>query len=249
MEPVEVLRPGLEVIFHALRLEEKLRITPEGRDGVRPGHEPADHLIFTTALGRRIVSVYLEHNRVVRNDRQLVLEVVLVVISPSIGIIRLNFDLERPVRLWLCVSILIVHGEVLDGRGTDEISCSGNMFSKGLSSALIHWLTYDSRPSVLKVVERLLAVKREHGVPVGGSHAISVELDTVAWNSFHFVRHSHSLFSNAHDAVLSSSEDASVRRGWMGNKLDLGVDSDWTKHLLPMNWHGVTDGVIFKIEI
>ena len=249
MEPVEVFRPGSEVIFHALRLEEKLRITPEGRDGVRPGYEIADHLLFTTALGRNIVSVYLEHNRVVRNDRQLVLEIVLVVISPSIGIIRLNFDLERPVRLWLCVSILIVHSEVLDGGGTDEISCSGNMLSKGLSSALIHWLTHDSGPSVLKVVERLLAVKREHGVPVGGSHTVSVELDTVAWNSFHFVRHSHSLFSNAHDAVLSSSEDASVRRGWMGNELDLGVDSNWTKHLLPMNWHGVTDGVIFKIEI
>ena len=249
MEPVEVFRPDLDVIFHAVRLEEKLLVTPEGGDGVGSGHKPANHLLFTTALSRNIVSVYLEHNSVVRNDRQLVLEVVLVRISPSVDIVRLNFYLERPVRLMLLVSILIVQSEIHDGSGADVISCCGDMLSKSFTRALVAWLTSNGRPSILKVVERLLAVEREHCVPVGGRHAISVELDTVAWNSFLSVRHSHSHFRNAHDAVLSSSEDASVRRVWMGNELDLRVDSHWTKHLPPMNWHTVTDGVVFNVHI
>ena len=105
-----------------MTLEEELLVTPVGRDGVRPRHEPANQLFFTTALGGLIVSVHLKHNRVVGNDRQLVLEVVLVLISPSVDIIRLNLDLEGPVRLFLLVAILIVLGHLIDGRGTDVIS-------------------------------------------------------------------------------------------------------------------------------
>ena len=114
LEPVEVFRPDLDIVFHAVRLEEELLIAPEGGDGVRPRHKPANQLFFTTTLGGHIVPVYLEHHRVVRNDRQLVLEVVLVRVSPSVGIIRLNFYLERPVWLLLLVSILIVQREIHD---------------------------------------------------------------------------------------------------------------------------------------
>ena len=151
-----------------MTLEEELLVTPVGRDGVRPRHEPANQLVFTTALGGLIVSVHLEHNRVVGNDRQLVLEVVLILISPSVDIIRLNVDLEGPVRLFLFVAILIVLGHLIDGRGTDVISHRGEVLSKGLFGALIVWRRDNGRPSVLKVVERLLAIEREHGVPVGG---------------------------------------------------------------------------------
>ena len=35
----------------------------------------------------------------------------------------------------------------------------------------------------------------------------------------------------------------------MGNELDLGVDTYWTNHLLPMKWHAVTDGVVFNVDI
>ena len=71
----------------------------------------------------------------------------------------------------------------------------------------------------------------------------------MAWNSLLNVRHRLSHFRNAHDAVLSSSEDTSVRRVWMGNELDLGVDTYWTNHLLPMKRHAVTDGVVFNVDI
>ena len=249
LEPVEVLRPDLDVILHAVRLEEELLVTPEGGDGVRAGHEPADQLFFTTALGGLIVSEYLEHYGVVRNDRQLVLEVVLILISPSVDIIRLNFDHEGPVRLLLLVTILIVLGDLIDGGGANVISHRGEVLSKGLTGALIYWLTHNGRPSVLKEVVRLLAVEGEHSVPVGGCHAISEELDTLAWNSFRFVRHSLSKFRNAHDAMLSSSEHTSVRRVLMGNELDLRVDSHWLNLLLPMNWIAVTDGVEDDVQI
>ena len=71
-------------------LEEKLLVTPEGGESVRPGHEPANQFVLTTALGGLIECEYLEHHCVNWNYRNLVLKVVLVLVSPSVDIIRLN---------------------------------------------------------------------------------------------------------------------------------------------------------------
>ena len=69
--------------------------------------------------------------------------------------------------LLLLVSILVVLGNLHDGSGADVICHSGEVLANGLTRAHIVWLTKDGRPSVLKEVERLLAVEREHGENVG----------------------------------------------------------------------------------
>ena len=129
------------------------------------------------------------------------------------------------------------------------ISDSCKVLSNGFSGALIIWFTKNGRPSILKEVERLLAVEREHGEDVGGGHAISVELDTVAWNSLRLVRHSLNCIRNATDCFLSTSEYASVRRVWVGNELNLSVGTHWMGHLHPVDWHAVTNDVVGKIHI
>jgi len=129
------------------------------------------------------------------------------------------------------------------------ISHSSKVLSNGLTGALIVGFTKDGRPSILEEVVRLLAVEREHGEDVGGGHAISVELDTVAWNSLLLVRHSLNRIRNAQDAFLCSSKYASVRRVWVGNELNLCVGSHWMSHLQPIDWHAVTYGVVGKIHI
>ena len=129
------------------------------------------------------------------------------------------------------------------------ISHSSKVLSNGLTGALIVRLTKNGRPSILKEVERLLAIEREHGYDVGGGHAISVELHTVAWNSFLLVRHSLNRIRNSHDTVLSSSEDTSVRSVFVGNELDLRVDSHWMSHLQPSDRHRVTASVVGEVHI
>ena len=68
LEPVEVVRSYLEIIVHSAMLEEELLVAPERRDGVRPGHDPADQLVFATALGGLIECHYLEQDGVHRNN-------------------------------------------------------------------------------------------------------------------------------------------------------------------------------------
>ena len=68
LEPVEVVRPHLDIIIHSAMLEEELLVTPEGRDGVRPGYDPAYQLIFATALRGLIECHYLEQDGVHRNN-------------------------------------------------------------------------------------------------------------------------------------------------------------------------------------
>ena len=148
-------------------LEEKLLVTPEGGESVRPGHEPANQFVLTTALGGLIECEYLEHHCVDWNYRNLILKVVLVLVSPSVDIIRLNVKLEGPVRLSFLVSILIKLGDFHDRSGANVISHSRKVLSNGVSSALIVRFTKYGCPSILEKVERLLTVKREHGEPVG----------------------------------------------------------------------------------
>lgn len=119
----------------------------------------------------------------------MVLKVVLVLISPSVDVIRFNVELVGPVRVLFLVSILIELGDFHDGGCADMIRDGGEVLSNGLTGALIVGLTKNGRPPVLEEVIRLLTVEREHGNPISGRHAISVEFHTVAWNGFGLVRY------------------------------------------------------------
>ena len=71
-----------------------------------------DESLVTTVLRRHIVTEDLEHDGVCGNEAQLIEEVVLILIGPSVDIIGLNFDLEGPVWLVLFVAKLVKLGEL-----------------------------------------------------------------------------------------------------------------------------------------
>ena len=124
LKPVEVVGSDFDVIIHATVLEEKFLIAPEGRNSVRTGDDPANQLVFTTELRWLIECKHLEHYSVHWNYRHLVLEVVLILIGPSIDIIWFDVDLIWPVRVFLLLSILIELSYLHNGSGTDVISDS-----------------------------------------------------------------------------------------------------------------------------
>ena len=101
LKPVEVVWSDLNIIIHATMLEEEFLVAPEGGDGVRTGDDPANQLVFAAELRRLIKCKHLEHHCVHWNYRHLVLEVVLILISPSIHIIWFDIDLVWPVRVLL----------------------------------------------------------------------------------------------------------------------------------------------------
>ena len=81
----------------------------------------SDQSFLTALLGWDIESKNLEHNCVGWNNGELVLEVVLVFIGPTIHVVRLNLDLERPVRLSYFVSKLVELGKLHNGHGAGEV--------------------------------------------------------------------------------------------------------------------------------
>ena len=115
----------LDIVVHAAMLEEELRVTPEGADLVGARGDPADKVPFAALLRRSIEGEDFEHDGVHRDDGELVLEVILILISPSIDIIWFDINLVWPVRVFLLLSILIKLGDLHDGSGTDVISDSG----------------------------------------------------------------------------------------------------------------------------
>ena len=177
------------------------------------------------------------------------MEIVLVLISPTVDVIRFKVDLEWPVRFSFLVSILIELGNLHNGSAADVVRDDSKVLSNGLTGTLIVWLTKNGRPSILEEVERLLAIEGEHGENVSGGHAISVKLNAVAWSSFFLVRSDFNCLRNAQNAFSSTSEDTSVGRIFVGNELDLGVGSDWMSHLQPSNRHAVTADVVGEIHI
>ena len=124
-------------------------------------------MLFTALLGRGVKCEDFEHDGVHRDDGELVLEVVLILISPSVDVIGLDLELEGPVRLLLLDTILIELGQLHDTGAANVICNAGQVLSNGVSSALVVELTQDGHPTILEEVERLLSVEGEHGQDVG----------------------------------------------------------------------------------
>lgn len=153
MEPVKVVGSHLDIVVQAAMLEEELRVTPEGADLVGARGDPADKVPFAALLRRSVEGEDFEHDGVHRDDGELVLEVILILISPSIDIVGLDLELEGPVRLFLLDAILIKLGQLHDTGGANVICYSGQVFSNGVSCTFVVEFTQDGHPSVLEEVE------------------------------------------------------------------------------------------------
>jgi len=121
LEPVEVVGAELDVILVPMVLEEEHFVTPEGGCCLRARHDVTKESFLTTVLRRRVVTKDLEHNSVGWNVGELVEEVVLIFVSPSINIIRLALELERPVRLLFLITVLVKLSKFHNRHGTSVV--------------------------------------------------------------------------------------------------------------------------------
>lgn len=170
LEPLEVVGSVPDVIVVAMVLEEKLLVAPERWCGLRAGNQPADVALWAfviTVLGRAVVAENSEHDGVYWHNLELILEVVLESVSPAIDIVRLDIDLERPVRVLLLVAVLIVLGQLHNGHGTGVIGNLGQVLANRLSGAVVIHLLEDVGPTILEEVEGRLSIEGKHGEPIG----------------------------------------------------------------------------------
>ena len=184
LEPFVVVRAMLDVVLVSVMLEEKLLVTPKGWRRLRARDQPADAFLGAVVLRRAVISENLEHGSVLRNNLELLMEVVLVLIGPAINIVRLNINLEGPVRVLLLVAKLVEFGQLHDRHGSGMVGDLVQVFTDRLSGAIVVHLSEDVRPSVLEEVEGRLSIESKHGKPVSRGHAVSKELHSVAWSSF-----------------------------------------------------------------
>ena len=230
-------------------LEEELGVAPPRVNRVRTGHKPANQSILAAEFWCHVEAEKLEEDAVGRQDRHLVLHVILVFVGPPVHIIRLHVHLVRPVRVLLFVAILIEHTEVHDGGATDVISDRGQVLADGGAGALVIILPQDGRPPVLEEVEGCLAVESEHGKEVARVHAVSVELDSVArggltdlWSRLESLR-------DTHYTVLGTSEHASVGSVRVWNQLNLRVGAHGMGPLYTPKRHRVSDRVVGQVHV
>lgn len=243
------MRAHLDIVVHATMLEEELLVTPVGANRVRTADQPSDESLFATEFGRLVEGEYLEHRGVHWDDRNLILKVVLVLVSPPIDIVRLNIELIWPVRILLLVAVLVELGDVHHGCSTNVISDSSQMLANGLSSAHVVGFSEDGRPAVFKEVKGLVAVEREHGEPVGRVHTISEQFDTVAWNSLGSFWRCCDCIRDSHDTVLGTLEAASVGSVGVSDELNLGHGTDGMGHLDSTWRHAVGNNVVRVVHI
>ena len=70
-----------------------------------------DESFFSTVLRGHIVSEDLKHYGVCRDKANLIEEVVLVLVGPTVDVIGLDLNLEGPVGLGLLVAKLVILSE------------------------------------------------------------------------------------------------------------------------------------------
>jgi len=208
-----------------------------------------DELLLATVLRRRVKSEDLEHDCVGRDEAKLVEEVVLVFVGPSVDIIGLNLDLERPVRLRLLITILVKLGELHNRHGASMVSNLSQVLTNRFTGTGVLHLSEDVRPTVFKEVIRGLTVEGEHGKPICGGHAVSEELHAVTWSSVGHNGLSLSEFGNSHNSVLATSKNACVGRIVRGNELHQSSRSNRVRPLYSSGGHSVRDGVEREVHV
>lgn len=123
-------------------------------------------LLWAVELRRAVVGENLEHGGVLGDNLELFVELVLVSISPAVNIIRLNIDLEGPVRVLLFVAKLIEFGQLHDRHSAGMVGNLVQMFTDRFSSTVVIHLSENVSPSVSEEVEGRLSIESKHGEPV-----------------------------------------------------------------------------------
>ncbi len=249
LQPVVVDGALFDVVLVATVLEEKLLVTPLGSDVLRARHDPSDQVIFATELRRLVVGEHLEHRGVGFDLFELVIEVVLVSISPAIDIIRLEVDHEWPVRLCDLITMLIVLCELHDGSATNVVGSVGAELTVGHSKALVLGFSQDIGVSVLEEVVAGLAIVSESGDEVAGGHTVTEELDRGAGASLGHFWGGLGELRNSQDGVLGALEDTSVGGVVSGDELSFGNAALGFNSLDGIVWSGVRDSVKVHVEV
>ena len=110
-------------------------------------------------MNRIFVSKNFEKNSTRVDCLKLVAEVILPLISPPIDVVWLKVETKRPYWILLLCTILRVLSLIHHTHYSDVISSFGQLFTYSLASALVCHLLKMSRPSILEVVERGLAIE------------------------------------------------------------------------------------------
>ena len=249
LKPLKVVGSLLDIVLVSVVLEEELLVTPQGRNGLRAGHEPADVALFATDLRRLVVAEDPEHGSVGLYDLELLVEVVLVGIGPSVHVVWLNVDLEGPVVVDDLVAVLVELGKLHDGHGAGCVGHFGQVLADGLSGALVVHLLKDVGPPVAEEVEGRLAVEGKHGEPVGRGHAVSEELHAVARSGLWDLGGCQSELRDSHDGVLASLEDSGVGSVVSGNELHESGGASGVRSLDAAGGHRVGDVVERQVHV
>ena len=249
LKPLKVVGSLLDIVLVSVVLEEELLVTPQGRNGLRAGHEPADVALFATDLRRLVVAEDPEHGSVGLYDLELLVEVVLVGIGPSVHVVWLNVDLEGPVVVDDLVAVLVELGKLHDGHGAGCVGHFGQVLADGLSGALVVHLLEDVGPPVAEEVEGRLAVEGKHGEPVGRGHAVSEEFHAVAGSGLGDLGGRQSELRDSHDGVLAALEDSGVGGVVGGNELHEGGGASGVSPLNATGGRRVGDVVEGQVHV
>ena len=252
LEPLEVVGAMSDIVLITVMLEEERLVTPERWGGLGARHEPADVALWALVvaeLGRAVVPVHSEHGGVLGHDLELLVEVILVLVSPPVDVIRLDIDLEGPVWVLLFLSKLIEFGKFHDRHGTSVVCDLGQVLSNGLTGAVVVHFFEDVRPAVPEEVEGRLTVEGKHGKPISGGHAIAEELNTVAWGGLGGLGSRLRELRDSHDAMLAASEDTSVGSVVSRDELNQCAGASWMGFLDSALGHRVRDRVERHVHI
>ena len=252
LEPLEVVRAMPDIVIVTVMLEEELLVTPERWSGLGARNEPANVALWALVvaeLGWAVVPVHSEHSGVLGHDLELLVEVILVLVSPAVDVIGLDIDLEGPVWVFLFVSKLIEFGKFHDRHGTSMVCDLSQVLSDGLTGAVVVHFFEDVRPAVPEEVEGRLTVEGKHGKPISRGHAIAEELHTVAWGSLGGLRSRLRELRDSHDGMLAASEDTSVGSVVSGDELNQCADASWVGFLDSAHWHLIRDRVERQVHI
>lgn len=129
------------------------------------------------------------------------------------------------------------------------VSNLSQVLSNRLSRAVVVHFLEDVRPSISEEVEGWLSIECKHGEPVCGGHAVSEELDTVAWGSFGSLRGGQGELRNSLNDVLAATEDASVWGVMSGDELKQSRDTTRMGSLNSSDGHSISNGVESEVHV
>ena len=129
----------LKVIINPLMLKEQGLIAPERGSNLTCKDDSTDQF---TARSRelmewRLVGENFPEDRALGDRTQLIRKVSLPRVCPSIDVVGLEFQNERPLRVFLLYSALRILAPIFHTHRTNVVRCFSQLFSNCLTCALV----------------------------------------------------------------------------------------------------------------